>query len=91
MKTLKEIKEANKSIVLYDEEGYLVLTEKNVQTDEIVAEYINRAKDTDIIEMLNTYEKGDYTWRHIQVLPRFMIHLWIMCRMKNGRIIWKTD
>ena len=45
----------------------------------------------DIIEMLNTYEKGDYTWRHIQVLPRFMIHLWIMCRMKNGRIIWKTD
>ena len=40
---------------------------------------------------LSLYEKGDYTWRHIQVLPRFMIHLWIMCRMKNGRIIWKTD
>ena len=51
MKTLKEIKESNKSILLYNEDGYLVLTEKNVQTDEIVMEYINKATDADIIEV----------------------------------------
>lgn len=56
MKTLKEIKESNKSIVLYNEYGYLILTDKNVQTDEIVMEYINKAKDTDIIEVYEDEE-----------------------------------
>ena len=44
----------------------------------------------DIIEMLNM--QGFIRrkrWRHIQVLPRSMIHSWIMCHMRNGQIIWK--
>ena len=56
MITLKEIKESNKSIVLYNEEGYLILTDKNVQTDEIVMEYINKAADSDIIEVYEDEE-----------------------------------
>lgn len=56
MKTLKEIKESNKSILLYNENEELVLTDKNVQTDEIVMEYINKASDTDIIEVYEDNE-----------------------------------
>ena len=56
MKTLKEIKESNKSILLYNEKGYLILTDNNVQTDEIVMEYINKATDANIIEVYEDEE-----------------------------------
>ena len=56
MKTLKEIKAVEKSILIYNEKRELVLNENNVQTDELVFALLDNSNNNDVIEIFEDDE-----------------------------------
>lgn len=56
MKTIKEIKATEKSILIYNEKREIVLNENNVQTDELVFALLDNAEDSDVIEIFEDDE-----------------------------------